>query len=72
MKYFVKAHPKSGRVKVLRADENHFEVWVRELPDKGQANEAVREALAGYLSVPKSRVEVVSGFASRNKLVEVL
>ncbi len=72
MKLFVKAHPKSKCEKVVRADEKHFEVWVKEPPDKGKANEAVREKLAEHLGIARSRVTVVSGLASRNKIVEIL
>ena len=67
----VKAHPKSRQEKVVRTDESHLEVWVTEPPDKGKANEAVRAALAGYLKVSKSRVTLVSGAVSRNKVFEV-
>ncbi|MFW6149924.1 MAG: DUF167 domain-containing protein [Chloroflexota bacterium] len=38
---------------------------------EGRANRALVEALADYFGVPVSRVRVVSGFKSRNKVVEV-
>jgi hypothetical protein len=72
VKFFVKAHPKSKREKVVRVDENHFEVWVKEPPDKGKANEAVREKLAEHLGVARSKISVVSGHASRSKVIELL
>jgi uncharacterized protein len=72
LRYSVKAHPKASREKVVRLDEKGFEVWVTAPPDKGKANEAVREAVAAHLKVAKSRVSVVSGLVSRNKVVEVI
>jgi len=71
LKIFVKAHPKSKKVEVVKKDADHYDVWVREAPDKGKANQAVVEALSDYLDVARSRINVVSGLASRNKVVEV-
>jgi uncharacterized protein len=42
-------------------------VKVRALPDKGAANAAAIETLAKALGVPKSRISLVSGGASRSK-----
>ena len=71
MKIFVKTHPKSKKIEVLRKDATHYEVWVREAPEKGKANQAVIEALSDHLGVPRSRLSVSSGHASRNKVVEI-
>lgn len=71
MKISVKAHPKSKQVKVLERAPGQYEVWVREAPDKGKANGAVIEALSAHLGVPRSRLTVSSGHASRNKVIEV-
>ena len=69
MKFSVKAHPKSKKTKVKKIDETHFEIWVRESPEKGRANEAVIEALSAYLKVPKSKLAVISGRQSKNKIL---
>jgi uncharacterized protein (TIGR00251 family) len=37
----------------------------------GRANEALVELLASEHSIPKSHVRIVSGFTSRNKVVEI-
>ena len=44
---------------------------VRALPDKGAANEAVIDLLAGALGVPKSCISLLSGSTKRNKTVLV-
>ena len=46
-------------------------VRVRARPEKGRANEAALRLLAGYLKLPRSRLALVRGAASRDKLVEV-
>jgi len=70
-RFRVKAHPKSSRSRVERREDGSYEVWVREAPDKGRANEAVMEALAGFLGLPRSRVKLRSGAASRHKVIEL-
>lgn len=72
MKISVKAKPNSREEKVERIDENNFVVSVKEKPEKGKANEAIRNALAVYFKVASSRVKIVSGHTSRNKIVEVI
>ena len=71
MKISIKTHPKSKKIEVLKKDEAHYEVWVREAPDKGKANQAVIEALSEYLGMPRSKLAICSGHASRNKIIEI-
>ena len=71
MKLHVKAHPKASRARVIQKDAENFEVWVIEAPEKGRANAAVIEALSEHLGVSKSRLSVVSGRASRNKVIRL-
>ena len=44
---------------------------VRALPDKGAANKAVIDLLAGVLGVPKSGISLLSGSTKQNKTVLV-
>jgi len=66
-----KTHPKARKIQVLARDAAHYEVWVREAPEKGKANQAVIEALSGHLGVAQTRLSVSSGHASRNKVIEI-
>lgn len=61
-----------------RARKNHTQlegdlirVWVTATPDKGSANRAVIDLLARKLGVAKSKVSIVSGEHSRDKLVSI-
>ena len=71
MKLSVKAHPKAKKVRVIQTDAAHLEVWVREAADKGRANEAIVEAGSEYFQIAKSRVRVLRGEKSKNKIIEV-
>lgn len=46
-------------------------VKVRARAEKGRANEAALRLLAGYLDLPLSRLALVRGATSREKLIEV-
>ena len=71
MKIFVKAKPNAREEEVLKVDENHFVVAVKEPPVGGKANEAIVRALAEYFKIPKSQVRITSGHTSRQKVVEI-
>ncbi len=72
MKIFIKANPNAKEEKIRRIDEAHFEVWVKEPPRAGKANQAIVRLLAEHFHVPISRVSITSGFTSKNKIIEVL
>ncbi len=72
MKIYVKAKPNSKEEKVEKTDESNFIVSVKEPPVKGRANQAVKNALAMYFKTSSSSVRIVSGYNSRNKIIEIL
>lgn len=71
MRIFVKVRPGAGEEKVDKIDENHYLVWVRESPQKGQANKGVIRVLAEYFNKPKSLLAIKSGQTSSAKVVEL-
>jgi len=72
MKINVKAKPSSREEKIEKVDEENYIVSVKEPPIKGKANEAIRNALAIYFKTGSSCVKIVSGYSSRNKIIEIL
>jgi uncharacterized protein (TIGR00251 family) len=72
MKIFVKAKPNSREEKVDKIDEQNYVVAVKEPPVQGKANNAIRNALAVYFKVGSSQVKIISGYISRNKIIEIL
>lgn len=72
MKIFVKAKPGAKEEKVKKIDETHFAVAVKEPAKEGRATEAIARALAGYFGVAPSRVRLLSGFVSRQKVFEII
>lgn len=46
-------------------------VKVRQPPKEGRANQAVIKLLAQHFGVSQSKVRILSGLRSRNKVIEV-
>jgi uncharacterized protein len=64
--------PNSKEANVTKLDESNFEARIDERAEEGQANKRLIEILSKYLNVPKSRIRIVKGIKSRDKIVEVL
>ena len=81
MKISVKAKPNSREEKVEKVDlplpegfggaGDYYVVSVKEPPVQGRANEAIVRVLAEYFGVSKFKVKIVSGWTSRQKVVEI-
>lgn len=70
--FFVKVKTKAREEKIEKIDEHHFLVFVKEPPEKGKANSAVAKVIGNYFGVGSSRVNIVKGRASKEKIVEIL
>ena len=71
MKIQVKVKP-SSKTEELSLEDDSFIAKVKEPPKEGKANQAVIRLLAEHFGVPQSRVRILSGFGSRNKVIEVV
>lgn len=71
MKISVTVTPNSKKEEVVQISEREFRVKVSAPPKEGRANERLYELLADYFHVPKSLIFIVSGHASRKKVVEI-
>lgn len=67
----VKATPKARRNVVEPDGTGGFRVWTTAAPEDGKANAAICALLADHLGLPKSRLSVVRGATSRQKVVRV-
>lgn len=72
MKIFVKAKPGASEDKIEQIDSTHFVVFVKAPPVKGSANLAVAKVLAEHFKVPRSNVQMFSGFKSHQKVFEII
>ena len=72
MKLFIAVKLRAKEEKVEKIDNTHFTVATKEPPIQGRANRAIIKTLADYLNIAPSRLQIVSGHTSRQKIIEVL
>jgi len=71
MRVSVKVKPSSSRQKVEKIDDNNYSVWVRAKPAEGKANEAVIEVLAEHFGTSRSKITLLKGRTSRQKVLDI-
>lgn len=67
----VRVMPRASKDCVAGIYEDAVKIRLTAAPLEGKANEACRAFLAKTLGVPRSRVEILSGHTSRNKVIKV-
>ncbi len=68
MKIKIKLHPNSSQEKIVEIEKDKsYEVWIKEKPIDGKANEELIKFLKKHF---KKNIEIVSGFNSRIKMIE--
>ena len=72
MKIFIKAKPNSKKEFVEKISDTNFVVAVKEPPIKGKANQAIIKALADFIGIAPSRLKIISGAVSRQKIIEII
>ena len=69
--FSVRVQPKASSARIAGEYAGSLKLAVTAAPEAGKANEAVVKLLAGALGVPNSSVRIVSGHASRRKIVHI-
>jgi len=72
MKIIIKAKPNAKEAYVKKLNELSYEVAVKEPPVEGRANSAIIKTIAEHLGVSYLRVKIISGWTSRQKIIEIL
>ena len=68
----VRVLPRAARSELLDIlADGSLRVKLAAVPEKGRANEELREVLAHYFGVSKSRVELISGQTSQHKRLKI-
>ena len=62
---------RSAKNEIAKISEGEYRVRVSAVPEKGKANEAVRELIADYFRVGKNRVKIIAGKSAKTKLLEI-
>jgi uncharacterized protein (TIGR00251 family) len=67
----IRVSPGARRTELVGRHGDGWRARVAAPPERGRANSALEELLAQVVALPRSRVRVVAGRASRDKVVEV-
>jgi uncharacterized protein (TIGR00251 family) len=67
----LRVSPGARRTEIVGRHGQGWKVRVTAAPEQGRANDELTRLLAHTLGVPRTSVRVVSGHASRDKVVEV-
>lgn len=67
----VKVVPGSSRSRIVGPLGDRLKIQVAAPPEDGKANKAVTEVLAGWLDLPISAVELVSGASQPTKVFRI-
>ena len=64
--------PNAREARVVKVSDDYFEVRVDERAVGGRANKRLLDILAELFKVQKSRMSILKGTKTRNKLVQVI
>jgi uncharacterized protein (TIGR00251 family) len=67
----VRVKPGSKKPRIEEAADGSLTAYLKSPPVEGKANEELIARIAERFGVPKSRVRIKSGLASKTKVVEV-
>jgi uncharacterized protein (TIGR00251 family) len=68
MRLKIKLHPNSSQEKIEKINDEQYEVWLKEKPIDGKANGELIKVLKRHF---KKDVNIIHGFKSRNKIVDI-
>lgn len=72
MKIFVKVKLKSSQAKIIKINENNFQIFVTQPKEKGKANKQIIKLLADYFKISSSKIQIVKGEKSKEKIIDIL
>jgi len=67
----IRIQPRASKNEIVRMEGGGLKIRLTAPPVDGAANEALVKFLSGELGVARSRVEIVSGHTSREKIVRI-
>jgi len=67
----VRVIPRSSKNEIVEETENYLKIKLTASPVKGEANKSLIKFLAQKYNVSPSRVEIIKGLTSKNKLVRI-
>jgi len=67
----VRAQPRSSQQKIIKNEDDSLKVYLKVSPIAGRANKELCKLIAEFYKVKKSAVKIITGYTSRNKIIEI-
>jgi hypothetical protein len=67
----IKIKPNAKQEKIEKINESEYLLWVRSPAQEGKANQAAIALLSDFLRIPKTRITIIRGHKSRNKIISI-
>ena len=67
----IKVLPRSSRNELVKLSENDYKAKLTAAPVDGEANKKLVNFLSEEWKIPKSKIKITKGLASRNKIIEI-
>jgi uncharacterized protein (TIGR00251 family) len=67
----IKVVPNSGTNKWVRDKTGRLKCFLKNLPERGRANQELIKLIADALRLPQSDIEIISGLTDRTKRVRI-
>lgn len=71
MKVKFKVIPNSSHTQLIGWVNDTYKVKIKEVPEKGKANQALLKLLSHSLKLPKNKINLVSGSTSSLKTIDI-
>jgi len=71
MKIAIKVQPRASKEEVVEGADGALKIYLKQAPVDGKANKALIEILAKHYKTKKHNIKIVTGHASRNKIIEI-
>lgn len=68
----VKVFSESKKDGIVKKSDDSFEIKVKAKPERGEANKAVINMLAGYFEIPTGKIRMIKGSKQRSKIFEIM
>jgi len=65
----IKAHTNSSQEKIEKISDSEYEIWIKEKPINGKANQEIIKELKRYFGC--NEVQIRSGFDFNKKIIEI-
>jgi uncharacterized protein len=68
MRIAISVRPNSSKQEIIKMDKQNYKIYLKKPATEGKANKELINLLKKYF---KSPVKLISGFSSKNKIIEV-